>query len=268
MTLQNGMKIEGSTDGAKFTGYILELHKGVSTFLLDRPILKNGDWKYDRLYMSINHETGRSSCDDRFHGSDYVRSIPDKPGSEYELLPLSGMIREIIQKRFRVISRADYTANIERALTKYKTVKKTVTCEYGHKHTIDSREPIKPRLDPLQVGITYFFYTLAQWAEFSQEIEYQTRQECWHNLASKLALCKWGQYADYTGLDPASVEAHKQALKQIYTDTCDRALIAIFGTTGPYLNRYLNSTSRMSGSSSRANIEKILGGKITAEGLK
>lgn len=265
MTLQNGMKIEGSTDGVKFTGHIYELN-GVSTFLLDYPIFVRGNWHHDRLYMSINHETGRSSCDDRFHGSDYVRSIPDKPGSEYELLPLSGIVTEHIRKTHKLDSLAIYTASIERALTTYKTVKKTVVCEYGHKHTIDSRQAIKPRLNSLHVGITYFFYALAVWADMQQEIEYQTRQNTWHNLAGMLALCKWGQLADYTGLDPASVAAHKSALDQIYTDTCSRAIIAIFGTTGPYLNRYLSSLSARS--SSRANIERILGGKVTPEGVK
>lgn len=238
--LQQGTKVRGSIGGHQFTGYIAH-YMPWTGIKLDQPITGNGDYK-ESLYISVADSVKAmpvNACrvvSDR-NKQDWIEQIPDRPGSECEPLPLSDIARQTFTAELKHITPENYRKQYESAHTTYRTVKRKVTCEYGHTHMVDTREPIKPTIDANRLNLAYFWHCLAEYARYQDQCEYTARLERWHHLAGKLALAgghiNYG--GDYGDLPHDTVCKIKDELSKQYWALCADYKAKIFG---PYLDRY------------------------------
>lgn len=228
--LQDGTKVHGVIDGHNITGYISH-YMPWTTVDLDQALIINGDYR-DHLYISIADSVKAMPANVtkvKDNKGNWIEQIPDVVGSECIPLPISDSAE---MKQFTLVH---YREQIESRLTTYKTVKRAVTCEYGCKHMIDTRIPVKPTLDVSRLNIAYFWHCLAEYARYLDDCEYTAKCQCWYHLAGKFALSCLAHDGSYGDLPAQTVKAIQAELSAQYESMCDDYKRKIFGA---HLARY------------------------------
>lgn len=171
MTLQPGTRVKGIHNGETFTGTLRE-YNHISTIDLDVVRLDYAGRYSDTLYMYETIETCiEVNNSDRHY---FVELLPEDEPTEF---PLSIITQQSLNRQYNNVTRQQYRESVIRAKTTYKTVKKTVTCEYGCKHVIDTRVEVLPTISESDISTAYFFDCLARFAKYLEHCERQRQRD-------------------------------------------------------------------------------------------
>jgi hypothetical protein len=227
LPLQAGSRVKVTKEGHCYTGTVEHLCH-ISNIIVDSGYVDSLGY-HDRLYFYYDATTGKSS-------NARIELLEDRPNSEYALTPLSDIAAESYRKQYSV-TLAKYRETMVNRLRKYTARQVKVTCEYGHTHTVSKQIAVEPTIDESKLTIAYFFYCLAEYAHYLENVEFTRKCEAWHRLCHKLALSGLTYAGDYTGVDDKTRKAIQAGLAANYEAICQDYKAKIFGAQLERYNR-------------------------------